>query len=472
MLALINAQGVVQGICTGMLVRPDVVLTAQHCVADVNQVPYQPTQLVYTLDANPIQAQGILNISSPAARRVSSIVQWAERTTPPSIFRDVALVKLSNPFNENFPIFDIRQTSIDSQAGITDLIMSGYGGYTNGANANTYSVGQRLYGAATFSGYSEAPFPEFNNPNYVGTGDYLRIVPGAQGQIICGGDSGSSLFWDGGSMRSIVGVTSLGLSQAATAGQQCATTSEGLFVPAHQIRGWVSTKLGEIKMGDKLESYTVLQATIKAATPVATGQSLVLSDIKLLDDGLRLGTNELTANVCEKDCPNLTEITGELKAGQRMTLRLVKSGEVLNVTQVRPLTVPAVYPVEFDATVAELAGTEIEVYGRKEQRVVFSNVKLANGSSALPLMGGKGVGVLCSAGCSVSSSIKTVGFQPLAEKGVTIKAEVIEGQGVYVREIAANPAMDAEALAPKPPVVVVDEEEPKPAKKKKKKSKC
>jgi secreted trypsin-like serine protease len=464
LLALVDNAGAVQGICTGMLIRPDVVLTAQHCVADENQVPYQPSQLVYTLEPS----------NASVRRAVKSVIQWAEKTTPPSVYRDVALVVLDKPFDESFPIFDIKQTLAEAGNGISDLTMVGFGGYTDGGNAATYSVGTRRFGLAKFNGIAQnIPFPDYANVNYLGNGDYISLLPGTTGQIICGGDSGSSLFWNNGFSRQIVGVTSMGAASGTTAADQCASTAEGLFVPSHQIRNWVSAKLGEIKPGDKLESYSLIEATLKSKVDSATGSDIELSEIKYLDNGIGITGTELKTQICSKDCKLLTEVTGELSLNSKYVIKMIKDGEVNKVAKIGPRNIPSIYPLEFNASIRKIM-PEVDVFGRKEKEIQFENIKIPEAGNAIPVRGDFATAVICSSGCSVASSIATVGFEPQLSKGVTVKAEYIEGFGIYVREIKANAAFNKSAIEQPLPSETDDAEDEEPVikKKKSKKSKC
>ena len=338
---MLNSQGRLSSICTGYLVKPDVVLTAQHCIANNSQVPRLPERVLFTFTDLDSIIKAVQENRPWDATEVKSIIPWAEQGQP---FRDVALLHLTKRYDETYIPFDLMQNPVPTPN--TDIVMVGYGNYVKeGEAAETFDQGIRRIGTAKFIGYDDEPFPQFNNPDFIRVANYMNLEPsGAKKQMICQGDSGSSVFWDQGHTNFIAGVTSMQIianyTEEFEAYDDCENSALGLFVPSHEIRDWVNGELTNINESYALPTYSSFEAKIDNISETPAADTLSLTITRHMDNGLAIAESAITATLCKQNCGRYADLSAPVTKGLSVlvTVEKVEDKFVITRTTVEPIS--------------------------------------------------------------------------------------------------------------------------------------
>ncbi|PRW57207.1 chymotrypsin-1-like isoform X1 [Chlorella sorokiniana] len=220
--------------CGGTLIRPTVVLTAGHCVADGMDEMLAGVKV------------GVLRLDDPAAplRNISRFIvhpdyynsQADPDATTPGLDNDVALVLLDGPV-EGVPLQRLADNSTEVEAGEA-LLAAGWG-RVPGATAKTPNPNTLLTMELAAVDLQECKewFAAFNQSRLGGADNLCAGSSAANGT--CSGDSGGPLLLDGVQ----VGIVSHGLfGEAARDGAPGGCGSAGqlnAFASVAHFRPWI-----------------------------------------------------------------------------------------------------------------------------------------------------------------------------------------------------------------------------------------
>lgn len=441
---LIFSRGTLSSICSGYLIRSDVVLTAQHCIADNNQNPYDPEDFEFTFDSLSKMVKDQENNIPRNVKSIQSVIPWSEAGEQ---YRDVALLKLRTGYDELHAPFDLMQTSVpDNKALIT---LSGYGNYVKGRDTQTFDQGNRLIGQGKFNSYTDIEqFPDFDNSNFIESADYLSVLPDTTGrnQMICQGDSGSSAFWDNGAMVNIVGVTSMQDTRGDSPEAACVNSAEGLFVPAHRIRPWVNQQLTNINSKYVMETYTTLKGEVLDIVKGTNSDKVKVKLVGFIDNGLALTGDEFTFDLCKNESCKVSPTLYSAMGKDSLVLFKIKQEQNINyIQQAVPSNYSLFFETEINATIVSSETSET-IEGRSEK---VYKIKYSDPSGNNPKVPWNyellSEAVFCTSGCSKNSQVVTSGFELQSGKGIKAKVSVIHGK-IYFRTIAAEPSYDSEKV--------------------------
>jgi|694.fasta_scaffold91226_3 V8-like Glu-specific endopeptidase len=207
--------GLVKGpnwICSGTLIAPDIVLTANHCVVNDNG---SLATLRFTLDAKYSSTNNWVNVSSIRNYKTA----------------DLALIKLATPVISASSTSELALTAI-TQSQVNQIAeIVGYGDSQTTTNssgkAEDSGAGTKRKGQLRFSGFND------NNATLVSK-------PSTSRQIICPGDSGGPLFFNQNGRKQVAGVASTVLWRGT-----CVTVSESRHghVGYQTNRNWILQNL-------------------------------------------------------------------------------------------------------------------------------------------------------------------------------------------------------------------------------------
>lgn len=198
--------------CSGVLIFPDVVLTAAHCIAEAKALPSASSSIHKFAKDETYPALTVTSYNKKVKRRATLAITHSEyKSRSSSRYNDLALVFLSSPFYKNW-------------SGLPDLKFDGKGIIGPGAIVTAYG-----YGAHKISidekgernlkedGLRRKIFKVVSSkeadPGLWRFDDviYLSNVPSQSEGSVCNGDSGGAAFANVNGNYILVGVTSYAL---------------------------------------------------------------------------------------------------------------------------------------------------------------------------------------------------------------------------------------------------------------------
>ncbi|XP_023248443.1 serine protease persephone-like [Copidosoma floridanum] len=176
-------------ICGGVLIKPNIVLTAAHCVKDAKN----PPKKVYA---------GVIDLNDPEffyatqSKRIDAIYAHAkyqsnENETYP--INDIALLKLESSFKLGFAVNVLELPNKEDDIHNQIAIFSGYGWDTVEITTNSEGKSVRQGSPSLFLKYAEVAVdaPSDDYPKTIIRGQMLQIYEGKTGA--CVGDDGGPL---------------------------------------------------------------------------------------------------------------------------------------------------------------------------------------------------------------------------------------------------------------------------------------
>lgn len=196
-------------ICTGTLIQPDVVLTAAHCLTDLEFPDTHQTDLaVYvtaTNDLRPFTAHSselptdIMQVSSAAIHPDFSM-DGSGLSFGLGKDNDIALLFLVNPIHRIRPASLIAQEHLSQIVVGTTVTIAGYGQRSRTAGDETEPL--KYFGISTIYEIGKAEFQ-------VGDRKSEDAEPSREGLATkCYGDSGGPTFMKAGTEEVLIGITS------------------------------------------------------------------------------------------------------------------------------------------------------------------------------------------------------------------------------------------------------------------------
>ncbi len=421
----IDADG---AICTGNLIAPNVVLTAGHCVEEVTQPGPNPNDPPVRR-ANPLRTDPAL-ITFTLGEKVRSIVDVIYYQDSP--YQDVALLVLDEAFDETVSYYEMVRSRLTATQ-VTEVVMIGNGVFTDGANTANASVLDLRAGTANFAGYT-------NTSLFIDSVPSLRVTPkAAGGQLVCPGDSGSSLFWDSPAQPRITGITSFGsVADNTNSITACASAIDAFFVPADSIATWVDAQLEALEVQPARPAESVMVATITNLENDTDGKMLTLGGIAYVSDGLGLAQTSQQAVLCSTECPPAL-LLAEPALNARLVVKLQQDGGRLIVSELSPLNQPRRSKVQFTATISDATADFADTFGRSQRSLQLMDVKATETTALAPQFAdGKITGNICISGCAETTTLP-VGSELKDGQKITVAGEYITGQGLFLRDVSLVP---------------------------------
>jgi hypothetical protein len=193
------------GICTGIVVAPDVVLTAAHCLPGGAKF-----RVHYREQGEAVMLEPAAIVRHPQFR--ANAVQERTRTI------DLALLRLAQPLPARF--------------GVAPLTTAGTGGAGSGVTVAGFGLGREGDGTSTGTWRSaRLAVVEPYGPSRI-----LLWARGSGGIGACGGDSGGPML-DG--SQSVVAVTTW---STGAGGRRCGDLTQGTLIGPQ--RGWIDATMG------------------------------------------------------------------------------------------------------------------------------------------------------------------------------------------------------------------------------------
>lgn len=403
--------------CTGTLIKPNVVLTAKHCVETSGGQTFPASSFAFKLN------------NGTRATSVSKVIPWDQST-----HRDVALLVLKSNYAETIPYYQVESQKLDWDNG-TELTAVGFGGYTDGQDIGSYSDGIKRIGQMRYSGYRD-------NGYFGDVVDNVYLLPGSEKeQMICPGDSGSSLFSKTGGTNTIVGVASLGATNRRVYHytQQCHYGAAAYYVPAYSFKSWVDDKLKNVGKGsDSVGEGDDKSRDDRDKNGSASSEALISGTIQDLikNDGYdtiaiadsRTGSIR-RVDVCYSDCTS-TIVNVKLDVNKQVNILYEnKQGRLLARKVYKPNT-PYQYDVKFIATIKKAPYNLVKSSKLNSSEIDFHSVE--DNNLSIPLTNLTAKATLCRQGCkllAVTSGSLTKGNK------VKVKATVIDNESIYLREV-------------------------------------
>lgn len=249
-------------ICGGVVISPDVVVTAAHCLRNDGE----------TVSVNDIEVwAGITSIFSASA---SNAVSVRELVIHPSYnaFRfanDIAILKLSSALPDTVVPIQVATTDeqfdadlafnsgwVDNGERIANLLVSGWGS-TDPSDPNSGSTRLRQ---TLLSGVPDFRCDSLWGSNITGLDYPIYLCAGSTSPDLardsCFGDSGGPLVWQNPQRAgdSDFGLRLVGL---VSFGEGCAGRLPGVYTETATYRDWIAAEAGESIFGQPTPSFKV-----------------------------------------------------------------------------------------------------------------------------------------------------------------------------------------------------------------------
>jgi hypothetical protein len=267
--------------CTGTVIAPRVVLTAGHCVEDLEQGGFTSPReyTVVTGRSNPRQGGG--NVLRVSATHVFP------RFDPGTAYGDAALLVLSSPTPAP-PISLAGAADAALYAGGAGVLLAGWGLTSPNAKAPPqvlHSTSNVVLNPETCKSRTRSYYPPFST-----TGQMCTTDPPDRRNGGCFGDSGGPVI----AQRPDGSAVEIGI--VSTGGPQCSTKVPNVFTRADLVSTWAGEWVGAVEAGGP-------PPTLKPRLPRLTeesAQGLVvgvlrsnLGNLFLQNRGLRGGCRRL-----------------------------------------------------------------------------------------------------------------------------------------------------------------------------------
>ncbi len=200
-----------EGLCTGTIVGPDLVLTAAHCLV----------------------RRGAYRVRYSGADRVVRMVQAVRTAIHPGFVErdgfsgnDIALLQVKTPFP-----MGMKAASLPGWGGGgSSLVLAGFG-----STETTRNRSSQLRVAAMEAGEPAIPGRGFRG---------LSVPEGTPKRGMCVGDSGGPVFSQGRDPAVVVGVLKGGTIEPGTS-----CTTRPLYTPVSSFRDWIEGQASQWKSG-------------------------------------------------------------------------------------------------------------------------------------------------------------------------------------------------------------------------------
>lgn len=237
--------------CTGTVVAPRIVLTAGHCVEDIESGQLTPA-------ADFAVATGVSDLTTVPAANISRVSQAVvDPAFRPSLLRnDAGLLVLATPTTA--PALGMASASDSSLlAAGTPLSIAGWGL----TDPNAKDITGDLLAASTIvqsTSYCRNKVAQYY-PFYSSATQLCAIDPPGYSSGSCHGDSGGPAIARSNGVPVQVGIISLGESK-------CATRLPDVFTRVDRVSSWVAAWIAAVEAGGPTPTVT----TPKAQLPLLT----------------------------------------------------------------------------------------------------------------------------------------------------------------------------------------------------------
>lgn len=207
-------------LCTGAAIAPNLILTAAHCVDDIDKA--------VAVFNNDISCESGINVSRDGVPIVGTVVH--EGYTGEAAIDDLAIVKTQKNIPADYPINKIydEKDILSSD----DVTLIGYG-----------STGKK--GSGGGSGFLRTVKKSYSHDvttnSYIGGRDRMWISQKEQG--MCYGDSGGPVFFEVGGELQIAGVNSA--VRGDTEDTMCMGEAYAMYMPAY--KQWLKEAMGKLR---------------------------------------------------------------------------------------------------------------------------------------------------------------------------------------------------------------------------------
>lgn len=237
--------------CTGTVVAPRVVLTAGHCVEDIDSGRLTPA-------ADFAVATGVADLSTVRATDVSRVSQAVVNPSfrPSLLHNDAGLLVLATPTSAPaLPLATAADAALLEPG--SPLSVAGWG-LTDGKAKGIDGLLRAADTVVQAAGFCRSGVGEYY-PFYAPTTQLCAADPPAFASGTCHGDSGGPAIARQGGAPIQVGIISLG--QAG-----CSTKLPDVFTRVDRVQPWVAGWIAAVEAGDAAPSVTVPKATLPAMT--------------------------------------------------------------------------------------------------------------------------------------------------------------------------------------------------------------
>jgi secreted trypsin-like serine protease len=237
--------------CTGTVVAPRVILTAGHCVQDIESGQLTPA-------SDFAVATGVADLATVGAANVSRVTQaLVNPAFKPSVLRgDAALLVLATPTSAP-PIALASAADGSLYAAGTSLSLAGWGLTSPNAKDIT-GVLRSASSVVQSTAYCKSKVGRYY-PFFAPATQLCAVDPPSYSSGTCHGDSGGPAIARANGVPVQVGITSLGEAK-------CSTKLPDVFTRVDQVAAWVAGWVAAVETGATPPPVTVPKAKLPALT--------------------------------------------------------------------------------------------------------------------------------------------------------------------------------------------------------------